>query len=164
MSRSISCISGGISRERAERLVAAGSEEWMPRVHTKLHYPYHWFLMRFSAKTLFGESALRISCLIDGRTRAGATTDAFDVEHATVPDDEVIDARVDDLEACRLAERFTAYVVRNRRKALVTPKVDVLKRAVVHKPFWIVHCTNGSKPDFRVMVDGITGGLHVLGA
>jgi hypothetical protein len=164
MSRSISCINGGISQEGAERLVAAGSEDWTPRVQTKLHYPYHWFLMRYSAKTIFGESALRVSCLIDGRTRIGATTDAFEVEHATVHDDEVIEPRVGEAEACRLAERYTSYVVRNKRKALVTPRVEILDRAVVHKPFWVVRCANGSKPEFRVMVDGATGGMCVLGS
>jgi hypothetical protein len=128
----------------------------------KLHYPYHWFLLRYSAKTMFGESALTVSCLIDGRTSVGATTDPFKVEQLIVAEDEIVDPRVDATEACRLAVRYTSYVVRNKRKALVTPRVDILDRAVVHKPFWIVRCTNGAKPDFRVMVDGITGGLHVL--
>jgi hypothetical protein len=111
---------------------------------------------------VFGESGLKVSCLIDARTKAGATADAFELERVGVPAGDVIEPRLDETEANRLAERYVAYVVRNKRKALVAPKLEVLDHALVFKPFWIVNCSNGTKPEFRVMVDGITGGFHVL--
>ena len=111
---------------------------------------------------MFGESGLKVSCVIDARTRVGATAAAFELERVGVPAGDVIEPRLDEAEANRLAERYVAYVVRNKRKALVAPKFEMLEHSLVFKPFWIVKCTNGSKPEFRVMVDGITGGFHVL--
>jgi len=162
MTRSLARIRGSIGRERAEMLIAPVAGGWTPRTEACLFYPYFWFLFRCSTRTLFGETGLKVSCLIDAQTKVGATTDAFELEHVGVPAGDVIEPRLDEAEANRLAERYVAYVVRNRRKALVVPKLEVLEHALVFKPFWIVNCTNDSKPDFRVMVDGITGGFHAL--
>ena len=162
MTRSLARIRGSVGRDRAERLIASRAGSWTPRAEACLFYPYFWFLFRFSAKTLFGETGLKVSCLIDARTKVGATADAFELEHVGVPAGDVIEPRLDEAEANRLAERYAAYVVRNKRKALVAPKLEVLEHALVFKPFWIVNCTNGSKPEFRLLVDGITGGFHAL--
>jgi hypothetical protein len=162
VTRLLARIRGGIGREKAESRIASVSRGWTPRAEASLFYPYFWFLFRCSASTLFGETGLKVSCLIDARTKVGATTDAFELEHVGVPAGDVIEPRLDEAEANRLAERYVAYVVRNKRKALVAPKLEVLEHALVFKPFWIVNCTNGSKPEFRLMVDGITGGFHAL--
>ena len=135
---------------------------WTPRAEASLFYPYFWFLFRVSTRTLFGECGLKVSCLIDARTQVGATADAFKLEQVGVPADDVIEPRLNEAEANRLAERYVAYVVRNKRKALVAPKSEMLEHSLVFKPFWIVKCTSDSKPAFRVMVDGITGAFHVL--
>jgi hypothetical protein len=155
-------IRGGIGREQAESRIASLTHGWTPRAEASLCYPYFWFLFRVSTRTLFGESGLEVSCLIDARTHVGATAGAFELEHIGVPNDDVIEPRLQEAEANRLAQRYVAYVVRNKRKALVAPKFQILEHALVFKPFWIVKCTNGSKPAFRVMVDGITGAFHVL--
>lgn len=160
--QSLTRIRGGIGREQAESRIASLSGGWTPRTEASLFYPYFWFLFRVSTRTLFGESGLEVSCLIDARTRVGATADAFELEHVGVPAGDVIEARLHEAEANRLARRYVAYVVRNKRKALAAPKFDVLEHSLVFKHFWIVKCTNGSKPAFRVMVDGITGAFHVL--
>ena len=160
--RAIARVRGSIGRERAERLIARVSGGWTPRAEARFFYPYFWFLFRCSAITVIGESGLKISCLIDGRTRLGATADAFELEHVAVPAAEVIAPRLEEGDARPLAERYVAYVLRNRRKALVAHKLEVVDRALVFKPFWILSCTNGSKPAFRVMVDGITGGHCAL--
>jgi hypothetical protein len=162
VTRSRACVRGGIRKDQAEGLIASVSAGWTPCAEANLFYPYFWFLFRCSTRTLFGESGLRVSCLIDARTKAGATADAFEIEHIGVPAGDVIEPHLDEAEAKRLAERYVAYVVRNKRKALATPQLEVLEHALVFKPFWIVNCSNGTKPEFRVMVDGITGGFHVL--
>ncbi len=162
MTRSLACIRGGIRKEQAEDLIASASDGWTPSAEANLFYPYFWFLFRCSTKTLFGESGLRVSCLVDARTKTGATADAFELEQIDVPPGDVIEPQLDEAEAARLAERYVAYVMKNKRKALTTPKFEVLEQALVFKPFWIVNCSNGTKPSFRVMVDGITGGFHVL--
>ena len=158
----IARIRGDIDGERAERLIARVSEDWTPHTEARLFYPYFWFLFRCSTRTLFGETGLKVSCLIDAQIKVGATADAFEFEHVSVPAGDVIEPRLDEAEANQLAERYVAYVVRNKRKALVAPKLEVLEHALVFKPFWIVNCTNGSKPEFRLLVDGITGGFHAL--
>jgi len=162
VTRSLACIHGGIGKEQAESLIASVSDGWTPCAEANLFYPYFWFLFRCSTKTLFGESGLRVSCLIDARTRAGATADAFELENIGVPAGDVIEPQLDEAEANRLAERYVAYVMRNKRKALATSTLEVLDHALVFKPIWIVSCSNGTKPEFRVMVDGITGGFHAL--
>jgi hypothetical protein len=162
MTRWLARIRGSIGSEGAERLIASVAGGWTPRTEACLFYPYFWFLFRFSAKTLFGETGLKVSCLIDGRTKVGATADAFELEHVGVPDGDVIEPRIEEAEANQLAERYVAFVLRNKRKALVAPRLEVLEHAIVFKPFWIVNCTNGSKPEFKMLVDGITGGFHAL--
>jgi hypothetical protein len=162
VTRSLARIRGSIGKERAERLIASRAGGWTRRAEACLFYPYFWFLFRFSAKTLFGETGLKVSCLIDARTTVGATADAFEIEQVVVPAGDVIEPRFDEIEANRLAERYVAYVVRNKRKALVAPKLEVLEHELVFKPFWIVNCTKGSEPEYRMMVDGITGGFHAL--
>jgi len=162
VTRSLACIRGEIGEAQAESLIASASDGWTPRAEARLFYPYFWFLFRCSTATVFGESGLKVSCLVDGRTRVGATADAFELERVAVPIDDVIEPRLDQAEANRLAERYVAYVVRNKRKALAAPKLEVLEHELVFKTFWIVICSNGSDPEFRVMVDGITGGFHVL--
>jgi len=162
VTQSLACIRGGIRKEQAESLIASASAGWTPRAQTRLYYPYFWFLFRCSTRTVFGESGLKVSCLIDARTNVGATADAFELERVGVPAGDVIEPRLDEAEANRLAERYVAYVVRNKRKAFVAPKLEAVDHALVFKPFWIVICSNGSDPEFRVMVDGITGGFHVL--
>jgi len=162
VTRSLACVRGGICKDQAEGLIASVSAGWTPCAEANLFYPYFWFLFRCSTRTLFGESGLRVSCLIDARTHVGATTGAFELEHIGVPTDDIIEPRLDESEANRLAQRYVAYVVRNKRKALVAPKFEILEHSLVFKPFWIVKCTSGSKPPFRVMVDGISGGYHVL--
>ena len=160
--RTVSRIRGGIRQEQAESLIASASAGWTARAQARLFYPYFWFLFRCSTRTVFGESGLKVSCLIDARTEVGATTDAFEFESVDVPAHEVIESRLDEVEADRLAKRYVAYVVRSKRKALVAPRLEVLEHELVYKPFWIVNCSNGSDPEFRMMVDGITGGVHVL--
>jgi hypothetical protein len=162
VTRSLACIRGGIRKEQAESLIASASAGWTPRAEARLFYPYFWFLFRCSTTTVFGESGLKVSCLIDARTKAGATADAFELERVSVPAGDVIEPRLDEAEANRLAERYVAYVVRNKRKALAAPKLEVLEHALVFKLFWIVNCTKGSEPEYRMMVDGITGGFHAL--
>ncbi len=160
--QSLSRIRGGIGREQAESRIASLSRGWAPRTEASLFYPYFWFLFRVSTKTVFGESGLKVSCLIDARTRVGATADAFELEQVGVPAGDVIKPHLDEAEANRLAERYVAYVLRNKRKALAAPKIEMLEHSLVFKPFWIVKCSNSSKPAFRVMVDGVTGAFHVL--
>jgi hypothetical protein len=159
----ISCLPADVGRNEAERLIAKVSGDYAGRVTAGVHYPYHRFLIRCSTRTLMGETAFDVSCLVDARTGVASTTDAFEIEESRAVGDEVIGHVVDRAEARRIAERYVSYIVRNRRKALVVPKIEIIEEGVVYKRFWIVQCEHPSDPAFRVMVDAVTGAFHVLG-
>jgi len=156
------CVPGLVTAEDAERLVARVAEDFVPRVTGRVFYPYHRFRHRCSARTLFGEAALEVLCLVDGRTGVAATADPFEIVGLEVSG-EVIDSVIGREAARRIARRCVDHVVGRRRKALAASRTEILEEGMVHKPFWIVRCTNGSKPSFRVLVDGVTGGICVLG-
>ena len=92
----------------------------------------------------------------------GATTDAFDRDYVRADEGAIVDATVDASDALHFAERYTAYVIRNQRKALVVPRVEVLEREVVYKPFSIIGCHRDGPSRFRVLVDGVTGRFQTL--
>jgi len=158
----IASISGDLGREGVECLVRSTEPERAARAERRLYYPYFWLQLRYAANTCLGRSALGLSCFVDLRTRVGATTDPFELEHIDPDERDIITARVDEPEARRIAERYTGYVLRNRRRAFVAPTIDVLSCQMVHKPFWIVTCSRAHQPSFRVLVDGITGGFYLL--
>lgn len=154
----IRAIRTGIGPARAAALLeSAGSVS--ADVERKLFYPYRWFLLRSSARTLLGESALRMSCLVDARTRLCATADPFELEELRAPRDDVLDAKLAELEGRRIAERYAAHVVRGKRKALVRSELELLEAKLVYKPFWVVRCTARGDREFRTLVDAVTGGF-----
>jgi len=158
MSREISVVSGGL----AEAEVVALFSEFQPRVEERVFYPYFWFHFRYRTRSVLGESGLRIACLIDSRTRVGATTEAFEIERAAAADSEVLAPKVDADEALTIATRYGSYVLRHRKKALARLERDLVEQRVVHKPFWIVGLRQRSGGECRVLVDGVTGGFHPL--
>lgn len=131
-------------------------------VERRLFYPFRFVSLRCSTRTLLGESAMRVACLVDARTRLCATADPFELEELAASHDEILEATLDELDSRRIAERYVAYVVRRRRKALANPKLEVLESVLVYKPFWIVGCSEGNSRQFRVLVDGVTGGFHPI--
>lgn len=158
----IETVAGGIGRADVERLLRPAAPDANVRVDRRLYYPYYWVQIRYAATTLFGRSALRVSCFIDARRGVGATTDSFELERVDADARDVLTLRIDEADARGAAERYAGYVVRNRRRALIAPSVDVVSCRIVHKPFWVVTC---SPPvPLRALVDGITGGIHPLSA
>lgn len=159
----IAAIASDLGQEGVERLVRSAAPAQTVRVERKLYYPYFWLQLRYAAHTFLGSSAVRLSCFVDSRTRIGATTDPFELELIDPNQRDIITPRVDESEAHRIAERYTGYVLRNRRRAFVTPTIEVLSCRMVHKPFWIVTSRSRARqPSLRVLVDGITGGFHPL--
>ena len=160
--RVIRAIAGDVSGGAAERVVQSSSPGWTPRAERRLYYPYFWFHFRYTATTFLGRSRLRAWCLVDTRTRLGATADAFELQTVEPDARDIVAPGIDEAEARRIAERYTGYVLRNRRRALVAPTIELLSCRMVHKPFWIVKCSRAHQPSFRVLVDGITGRFHLL--
>ncbi len=162
MTNDVVAIAGGLTSAQAEGVVASSSSEWTSRARRKIYYPYFWFHLRYATRTLLGTSSVRLSCLVDTRTGLTSTADPFELERVDANAGAVMEPRLAEDEALRIAHRYGAYVVQNQRKALIVPEVTVLERCLVYKPFWIVDGTQRCQSSFRVLVDGVTGGFHVL--
>ncbi len=155
-------IAGCLTSAQAEGVIASTSGEWTSRARRRIYYPYFWFHLRYATRTLLGKSSVRLSCLVDTRTGLASTADPFDVERLDPNAGALMEPRLAEDDALRIAHRHGAYVVRNGRKALSVPEVTVLERCQVYKPFWIVDGTKRRASTFRVLVDGLTGRFHVL--
>ena len=162
MTNDAMAIAGCLTSAQAEGVVASPSGEWTSRAQRKIYYPYFWFHLRYATRTLLGKSSVRLSCLVDTRTGLTSTADPFELERVDANVGAVMEPRLAEDEALRIAHRYGAYVVRNQRKALIVPEVTVLERCLVYKPFWIVDGARRCQSSFRVFVDGVTGGFHVL--
>ena len=162
MTNHLVTIAGHLTGVQAEGVVRSALGEWTSRGRRKLYYPYFWLQLGYAAHTLLGTSRLRMSCLVDARTALASTADPFEVERVDADAEEVMEPRLAEDEALRIARRYAAYVVRNRRKALVAPDVTALGRNLVFKPFWLIDGTKPQESSLRVIVDGVTGGFHAL--
>jgi hypothetical protein len=161
----IRVMAGGLASDAVESRVAEASPGWRVETECEIYYPYHWVLLRYVASTLFGRSASPVWCVVDARTGLAATTDPFELafmERNDLGAAKIADPRVDAADAIAIARRYAAYVMRQRRKALVVPRVDVVERAVVYKPMSTVRLSRAGEPSFRVLVDRMSGGFHVL--
>ena len=154
----LEAIRGGLTAEACESVIRAASRASSPRARRRLFYPYFWFHLRYEVGTWLGKSALRVECLVDARTRVSSTSDPFELESVEADEAELVVPRLQAADALRLAERYASYVVKNRQKALVNPKREVLAQRLVYKPFWIVDCAE----TYTLLVDGVTGGFHPL--
>lgn len=165
MTRRIQVMAGGLARGDVERRVEEASPGWRAETEREIYYPYHWFVLRYAASTLFGKSASLVSCVVDARTRIAATTDLFELawmEPDPLAVSTIAEPRVAATDAATIARRYATYVMRNRRKALVAPRVDCLERGLVYKPMSIVRGSRAGEPSFRVLVDRMNGAFHVL--
>jgi len=156
-------IRSALTSAQAEAVIRPVAGEWQPWAEKKLYYPYFWFQIRCTASTPLGRSSVRVSCLVDTRTRLGSTADPFELEPIVPETGELVKPRLTRTEALEIAHRYVAYVAGARRKALVVPELQTLNEDLVHKPFWIVKCSKPGEAAFRVLVDAVTGGFYVLG-
>ncbi len=162
MTNDVVAIAGCLTSAQAEGVVASTSGEWTSRARRKIYYPYFWVHLRYATRTLLGKTSVRLSCLVDTRTGLTSTADPFELERVDTNTGAVMKPHLAEDDALRIAHRYGAYVVRHGRKAFLVPDVTVLERCLVHKPFWIVEGTKRCESSFRVLVDGVTGGFHVL--
>lgn len=161
----IRVMAGALEPAEVERRLEASvdeSSDWTAATERELYYPYYWFSLRFGASTLFGRTAMRVSCVVDARTRVAATTDPFRLARAKSNGSWTLEPRVIRADALEIARRYGGYVMRNRRRALVVPRVDVIEGALVFKPMSIVRLSRLGAPSFRVLVDRMSGGFHLL--
>ncbi len=165
MSAPINVISGGLERGEVERRIAGASPGWKVEIEREIYYPYHWVLLRYAASTLLGKSAVPIWVVVDARTRIAATTDPFElapVEREQLKTTTIVDPQVPATDAVGIAQRYAAYVMRNRHKALVVPQVDLLEQDLVYKPMSTVRLSREGEQSFRVLVDAMSGAFHAL--
>ena len=123
----------------------------------RLYYPYDWTLFRCRANTWLGATGMNLACLVDCRTGVAATTDPFATERVAAGDALVMDRRIDPETALRLARRYAAYAIRQKHKALVLPRLEVVERRSVYKPFWVVDTRSKNGRPQTLLIDGLTG-------
>ena len=130
----------------------------------RIYYPYDWYLFRYRASTWLGATTSLISCLVDARTGVCATADPFCLEDRTAGDAWMLDRREDRDATLALARRYADHVVRQKHKALVLPRVDIVESRPVYKPFWVADCDPGSGAAQTMLIDGVTGDYCALAA
>ena len=128
----------------------------------RIYYPYDWYVFRYRARTWLGATTTLISCLVDARTRVCATADPFRLENRTPGDDWILDRREDRNTTLALARRYAGHAVRQKHKALVLPRVDVVESRPVYKPFWVTDCNLKSGATQTMLIDGVTGDYCAL--
>ena len=114
MTHDVVAIAGCLTSAQAEGVVASTSGEWTVRTRSKIYYPYFWFHLRYATRTLLGRTSVRLSCLVDTRTGVTSTVDPFELECVEANAGAVMEPRLAEADALRLAHRCSAYAVRNR--------------------------------------------------
>ena len=130
--------------------------------YRKLYYPYDWTLFRYRTRTWLGRTALKVSCLVDRRTRVCSTADPFPTADVVPGDALVLNPRISRNTATALARRYAAHAVRQKHKAFVLPRVEVVERQSVYKPFWVVDCRPQNGRPQTLLFDGVTGAYCAL--
>ena len=128
----------------------------------RVYYPYDWYLIRYRAGTWLGTTTTLISCLVDARTRVCATADPFRLQNRAAGDAWLLDRREGRDATRELARRYADHAVRQKHKALVPPRVDVVESRPVYKPFWLTDCNLGGAPTQTLLIDGVTGDYCAL--
>jgi hypothetical protein len=151
----VKTILGGVNAAEAGKISAAASEGLSKGIARPLFYPYYWFSFRETTQTILGASSIRISCLVDGRTGVGATSDPFDVELRRVAARDVLSSAIKEPDALKQASRLVRHAPKARRRALVGARRELVERCLVYKPFWVV--STGPERALSVVVDAVTG-------
>ncbi len=130
--------------------------------YRRIYYPYDWVVFRYRASTWMGATGTSVSCLVDARTRVCATADPFRTESLAAGDAWVLDRRVDCDTTLGLARRYADHAIRQRRKALVLPRVEVVRGQSVYKPFWVCDGRLDNTANRTMLFDGVTGDYCAL--
>jgi len=154
----ISLIKESLGSSDALHVVDAIAGSRVARLDRKIYYPYFWFSAECSAPTLFGNKPVSASCLIDGCSGIGATSDQFIVGESSVAAAAVLNRKTSENEAKRAAHGFLTHNLGRRLRTIGHFNVELEPLGLVHKAFWLVRC-GGTV----VMVDSLTGCLHTLG-
>ena len=143
------------------RLARAGIPYSM-RGYRLIYYPYDWYVFSYRVKTWLGTTSTLISCLVDARTRVCATADPFRWERQSSGDAWMLDRCVDRDASLASARRYAHHAVRQKHRALVLPRVEVVESHPVYKPFWVTDCNPGSFATPTMLIDGVTGDYCAL--
>ena len=99
MTNNVVAIAGRLTPAQAESAVTSASGEWTSRARRRLYYPYFWFQLRYTVRTLLETSSVRMSCLVDTRTGLASTADPFELERVDGDAGEVMEPRLAEDEA-----------------------------------------------------------------
>ena len=155
--RRITAIQGAVQADDWRQAFVDTGQALAVVRNQRVYYPYDWYLLRHRAITWFGATGMDLSCLIDSRTGVAATTDRFQTGTVATADALVLDRRLERDITLRVAKRYAAHATRQRHKALLPPKIELVARRPVYKPFWVVDYRLENRCQQRMLVDGVTG-------
>ena len=155
-------IRGGIRPEQPGTRAASAGFPFPMQGCRRIYYPYDWYVFSYRARTWLGATTTVLSCLVDARTRVCATADPFCLDDRTTGDAWMLDRREDRDATLALARRYADHAVRQKHKALVLPRVDIVERRPVYNPFSVAKCDPGSGAAQTMLIDGVTGDYCAL--
>ncbi|MDA3939309.1 MAG: hypothetical protein PF693_08380 [Spirochaetia bacterium] len=159
----INSIKGSLSSNEAVSIVQPFIENYIPKSQKIVFYPYYWVFFHYTVNTIIGKSRImEASCFVDMINNIASTTDRFEKENIEVVSGNILTASISEEEAFKSARTYLTHASILKRKALMVPKVQVIERELVYKPFWIIKCTNRTRENFNIMVDAVTGKYQTL--
>ncbi|WP_010531944.1 hypothetical protein [Lentibacillus jeotgali] len=126
-----------------------------------IYYPYYFFVYNVKAKRLFLPMNEKVGCAVDAISGSGSLVDYN-------PNFEVVEIsekqrlhQYQELEDCLpISESFIFQSLSLKMRMFSFSHVQVEKRQLFYRPYWVVYNTKGNGQDF--IVDGVTGQYHPL--
>ena len=153
----VDIVCGSITSRDALRLVSSLTGDKNVTLESEKTYPYYCFDVHCSVPTLAGRKDVSVLCLVDAVNGLGATADRFESGKASVRQENLLVAKIDNDAAAEIARRTVTHSMGRKLRMIATFEVALMPRGIVHKRFWIVRSRES-----RIMVDSTTGKLHPL--
>ncbi|GGB31641.1 hypothetical protein GCM10011502_00770 [Oceanisphaera marina] len=162
--QTIQTISRRLSREDATALVEQWPGDFRVNRCDPVWFPYAWFQVDCSLRTLWRQQQIKLQCLVNLCDGVAATCDPLRIERLAV-EDKVVESAMAMSAAALRALRYSAHAVVHKKRTLQYVKPVITEQNRVFKPLWVVAGTYGKEDiELEVLVDGITGGYHLLTA
>ena len=153
MDNRIVMIRGSFNATDALCVVASLTGEADAAVEKEVIYPYYCFDANCSAPAAAGRKAVSVFCLVDAVNGLGATADSFELGQETVKASKLMETRIDDDHALRIARRTVTHRLGKSFRTIADFDVTLKPRGLVHKRFWVVRTSEA-----RLLVDSTTAG------
>ncbi|VEF47311.1 Uncharacterised protein [Bacillus freudenreichii] len=151
------------SKNETEQLFHRMQPDLSFTVCNLIYYPYLFYEHSFERKNPFSPLKGNIACTVDAISGIAAIIDkAPSFIRASVSSEQIIPHEVDQEEAKMIAEDFLFRTISTKIKILLTPKMELAKYQLFHRPYWIMNVEQNKKKGFTLIVDSVSGKYHPL--